>query len=205
MTVARATLRGPPPFSPSSSRSARVSHRLTARPDRYGARPPSLRHLPRPPPFGQQPNRRVVCETLIPTVRVPLPPAGQMRRVPRALLRGQKEEHEKVRLGRVCRPRREEPRRRGRAAAQARLPDSTGPESSSSRRRGGANKNGKDSADIVPAQGERRAQSSRARGRKPPAPDVPARKAVPTPNPPRKAPAPAPAPAGWRIPTRAST
>ena len=114
------------------------------------------------------------------------------------LLRGQKEEHEKVCLGRVCRPlAAKNPAAAARAAAQARLAGFNGTrEPKLAALRGGANKNGKDSADIVPPHKENAAPSHTVHARrKPPAPDVPARKAVPASNPPRKAPAPAPAPA----------
>ena len=77
------------------------------------------------------------------------------------LLRGQKEEHEKVCLGRVCRPlAAKNPAAAARAAAQARLAGFNGTrEPKLAALRGGANKNGKDSADIVPPHKENAAPS----------------------------------------------
>ena len=114
------------------------------------------------------------------------------------LLRGQKEEHEKVCLGRVCRPlAAKNPAAAARAAAQARLAGFNGTrEPKLAALRGGANKNGKDSADIVPPHKENAAPSHPVHARrKPPAPDVPRARLSPRRTRRARRPAPAPAPA----------
>ena len=160
--------------------------------------------------FGQQPNRRVVCETSDPDRSR----SRSLRRSNAACATSSSSAARRTARRSasaacaVLSPRRT-PAAAARAAAQARLAGFNGTrEPKLAALRGGANKNGKDSADIVPPHKENAAPSHPVHARrKPPAPDVPARKAVPASNPPRKAPAPAPAPAPdcWRIPTRAST
>ena len=126
MTVARATpSRNSTVFLPLLVSSARVSHRPHRAPGPIRrATPPSLAPPAASPRlFGQQPNRRVVCETSDPdrsrSRSLPQVKCGVCHEL---LLRGQKEEHEKVCLGRVCRPlAAKNPAAAAAPAAQARL------------------------------------------------------------------------------------
>ena len=211
MTVARATpSRNSTVFLPLLVSSARVSPRPHRAPGPIRrTTPPSPAPPAASPLFGQQPNRRARAKRLIHdrsrSRSLPQVKCGVCHEL---LLRGQKEEHEKVCLGRVCRPlAAKNPAAAAGARPRARLARFSGTrEPKLAALRGGANKNGKDSADIVPpAQGERRAQSSRVHARDASLPrrTFPRARLSRVPNPARKAPA--LTPGRWRIPTRAST